>query len=169
MLNILLIILSCVLNYSLLAENKECIFCQPAIIERQTIFQTKYWHVLIDYKPVVEGHLLIVPIAHRLTRYELTLEEHLDLYHLENQLHSIFQKRFGNSINDLQYEKNGPILQSVNHFHIHLIPISESQGSFFGKLWLMARLFLLPSPTLSNEKLEKEKLTFQKLFNELKG
>src|SRR6187200_1048322 len=87
---------------------KECPFCSQEVIEKQQIYQGNYWRILLDYQPVAQGHLLLVPIQHRLTRHELSYEEHEELYRIEKIAHCIFQHRFGNDIEDLQYEKNGP-------------------------------------------------------------
>jgi diadenosine tetraphosphate (Ap4A) HIT family hydrolase len=151
---------------------KECAFCKPEVIEKQQVYQGKYWRILIDYQPVVKGHLLLVPIEHRRARHELTEEEHNELYKIEKIAHCILQKRFGRGVGDvegigdvedvdgdvedLQYEKNGATLQSVNHFHIHVIPIDKEMGSLWGRVKLAWALFT-PRKTLTDEELEREK------------
>ena len=110
----------------------------------------------ITFAHQLEGHLLIVPIEHRLSRHELTYDEHAELYKIEKIVRCIFQKRIGEGIEDLQYEKNGATLQSVNHFHIHVIPIDKTVSSFVGKMKLAWMLFV-PKKALTDEELEKEK------------
>lgn len=149
------------LSTSLLAE--DCPFCRPEVIEKQEVYHSCYWRILIDYQPALPGHLLLVPIAHRLTRHDLTNEENQDLIQIEKIVHKALQGRFGNDIEDLQYEKNGPTLQSVNHFHIHVLPITPDQGSLWGRMNLALRLFVPPTKLEASE-LAKEKATYQSFF-----
>lgn len=135
---------------------KECIFCKQEVIDKQQVYQGNHWRILIDYQPVAKGHLLLIPIEHRLTRHELTEEEHDELYKIEKIAHCILQKRFGEDVEDLQYEKNGATLQSVNHFHIHVIPVDKEAGSLLGRMKLAWALFT-PRKKLSDEELEREK------------
>lgn len=141
----------------------ECPFCDSKNLERQQLFQGCYWRILLDYQPALPGHLLLVPIAHRLTRHELTLEEHEELYVIENIVHEALKNRFGTSIENLQYEKNGPTLQSVNHFHIHVLPIAKEQGSLLGRWRLIWSLFA-PRTKLSESELKAEKKLFIEQF-----
>lgn len=134
----------------------ECIFCKQEVIDKQQVYQGDHWRILLDYAPVAKGHLLLVPIEPRLTRHELTKEEHDELYKIEKITHSIFQKRFGPDIEDLQYEKNGTTLQSVHHFHIHVIPVEKDANSMMGKMKLAWALFT-PRDKLTDEELEREK------------
>lgn len=135
---------------------EKCIFCKQEVIDKQQVYQGEHWRILLDYRPVAQGHLLLVPIEHRLTRHELSEEEHAELYKIEQIARRIFVKRFGEKIEDLQYEKNGPTLQSVHHFHIHMIPIEQGADSLMGKMKLAWALFT-PRARLSDEELERER------------
>lgn len=140
-----------------------CPFCDPEIISKQQVYHSNFWRVLVDHKPIQDGHLLLVPIVHKLTRHELSLEEVIDLYYVEKLVRQVLIDRFGNAIEDLQYEKNGTTLQSVNHFHIHVVPIREAMSGVLGKIQLAWRLFIY-RPALSQEQIEKEKELFTSLF-----
>lgn len=154
------------LCYSILYADGECPFCDPAIINRQEVYHGNHWRVLLDYKPVLEGHVLLIPIAHRLTRHELSQEEHNELYEIEKMVHCVFLNRFGPKVEDFQYEKNGPTLQSVNHFHIHVLPFEGKMKSFGEKIRLFSRLFLFPPSPLSEDQFALEKSQMQTLFKE---
>jgi diadenosine tetraphosphate (Ap4A) HIT family hydrolase len=148
---------------SALLFGEECPFCNKEIIQKQEVHRSRYWHILVDYRPILPGHLLLVPIAHRPTRHSLTLEEQIDLYNIEKRVHHAILNHFGALSEDLQFEKNGPTFQSVHHFHIHVLPISKEQGSFWGRIQLAWRLFM-PPPQLSDEQLAQEKAQFSLLF-----
>lgn len=152
------------LCYSFLSADDGCPFCDPSIISKQEVYRGNHWLVLLDYKPVLEGHVLLVPIEHRLTRHELSREEHNELYDIEKMVHCVFLSRFGQNVEDFQYEKNGPTLQSVNHFHIHVIPFEGKMKSFGEKIRLFSRLFLFPPSALSDEQILFEKSQLQILF-----
>lgn len=154
------------LFFAVLSSDEFCPFCDPEIAAKQEVYRGSHWHVLVDYRPVLEGHLLIVPIQHRLTRHELTREEHNELYEIEKKVQCVFTRRFGSEVEDFQYEKNGPTLQSVHHFHIHAIPFDSKMKSFIKKIGLFAKLFLLPPSKLSHEEALKEQELFRNLFNE---
>lgn len=145
------------------SNESSCPFCQP--MENQEIFRKTYWRVVADYKPVTQGHLLIIPLAHRLTRHELSFEEHAELYEIEKKIHCMIQERFGKNFEDFQYEKNGPTLQSVNHFHIHVLPIdSEKLASGWQKFLFASRILLTPPSKISDEKLEEERQSYLLAF-----
>lgn len=140
-----------------------CPFCEEKVMQVQQVYQGCHWRVLLDYRPAVRGHLLLIPIVHRLTRHELTWEEHEELFIIEDLVHEAFKRRFGPSIEDLQYEKNGPSLQSVNHFHIHVLPITQEQGTWLGR-WKLGWSLFIPRNKLSEAELEAEKKIFIELF-----
>lgn len=163
-LKLALILLSCC--FSLLVGEEGCPFCLKSIIQNQEVYRGQHWHVLLDYRPVVPGHLLIIPIEHHVTRHEMSKEEHDELFDIEKKIHCVLQKRFGNDIEDFQYEKNGPTLQSVHHFHIHVLPISKEMKSTYEKVKFLTRLLLLPPKKLSLAEKEEEKRLYSSLFNE---
>ncbi|MGK5595538.1 MAG: HIT family protein [Parachlamydiaceae bacterium] len=155
---LILFLLSCCLSF--LFGEEGCPFCNPSIIQDQEVYRGQYWSILLDFKPVVKGHLLIVPIEHHVTRHEISREAHDELFEIEKKIHCVFQTRFGKDIEDFQYEKNGPTLQSVHHFHIHVLPINKNLKSTYAKVKLLTRLLILPPKKLSIEEKEKEKLLY---------
>lgn len=150
----------------ILVAEENCPFCDASIIDKQEVYRGNFWQVLLDYKPVVSGHLLIVPLEHRLTRHELSREEHDELFDIEKKVHCVFMSRFGKSIEDFQYEKNGPTLQSVHHFHIHVLPIDSTFRSSWKKMVLFTKLFIFPPSPLSDDEREHEKNELIALFQQ---
>jgi len=148
----------------LFAQGEDCPFCAEKI-QNQQVYQGNYWRVIVDYKPLLPGHLLIIPMAHRLTIHELTREEHAELFDIEKKVHCALQERYGPAIEDFQYEKNGPTLQSVNHLHIHVLPIEKAKmNSWWDKFWFTSRMLVGAPKRLSDEELTHEKQLYQKAF-----
>lgn len=110
---------------------RPCVFCDTnpqgaRCLERQTLFETGHWRVLMDYRPVTDGHLLIVPREHVVTRFDLTEAQTMDLRDVYARVNEIFNRIYpGCGI--LLYEKNGNnAWQHIKHFSIQAIPCATS-------------------------------------------
>ena len=107
-----------------IAHAKPCIFCNPDIVETQTVYQTEHFNVLPDLEPRVKGHLLVVPKRHIARAHELSKEEWSELSEIIPKTVDVFLK----ILHTDQYviiEKNGPnAFQQIPHVHFHLIPVT---------------------------------------------
>ena len=149
-----------------LFAQEDCPFCSERI-QNQEVYRGQYWKVIVDYKPLLSGHLLIIPLAHRLTLHDLSREEFDELYDIEKKVHCALQARYGHDIEDFQYEKNGPTLQSVHHLHIHVLPIQkEKMQSWWNKFWLTSRMLVFPLEKLNNEELAHERQAYKQAFEQ---
>ena len=101
---------------------KDCAFCNETVLESQKIYENEWVVALLSYKPIVEGHVLIIPKRH-VERFEMLLEEEvLQINHLIKQVHSVSQKKY-DSFSYMLLQKNGrEVGQSVPHVHFHYIP-----------------------------------------------
>lgn len=147
------------------SSDYHCPFCDNQVIESQLVYKGNYWIVMTNYKPILPGHLLIVPIAHRATRHELSKEEHDELYSIEAKIRQVLQQRFGPQIEDFQHEKNGPTLQSVYHFHIHVLPIdSKKIGTWWSRFLFTSKILVMPATRISDEEQQRELDTYKAAF-----
>jgi histidine triad (HIT) family protein len=99
-----------------------CPFCNPEVIERQSVAETEQFHVLYCLTPATEGNLLLIPKRH-LTRFEeLNPSEAVELLGLIQKTQAVFKKCYG--LQDyLLVQKNGKNAgQSVDHIHVHAVP-----------------------------------------------
>jgi len=107
------------------ARAKPCVFCNPEVIEAQSVFKTTHYVVLVDHEPRVKGHLLVVPKRHIARAHELTKEEWEELHLVIPKVVKVFSK----VLNTDQYiilEKNGPkAFQQIPHVHFHLFPVTS--------------------------------------------
>lgn len=89
---------------------------------------------LYTHKPVLPGHVLIIPKRH-VERFEfLTNEELTQIGQVVKKVDRTVQKVFGTS-SYLLLQKNGKeVGQTVPHVHVHYIPRKSGEDSIVGFL-----------------------------------
>lgn len=134
-------------------------------IARQEVYSGELWRVLVDYRPVLPGHILIIPKRHLRDRSWLTREEHAELYDVEQLVHLALQERMGEGTDNFQMEKNGEKagMSVPGHFHIHVYPMTH-RLSRWELTQLLAQLLLFPAPYLSDEELAEEVALYKHAF-----
>ena len=108
---------------------ENCIFCK--IINQEIpsykIYEDEYVYAFLDITQVTKGHTLVIPKEHHATIFELPSEIAANLYrvvpHISNMLNKAFDPIGLNIVNN-----NNEPLQSVFHYHIHLIPRYPNDG-----------------------------------------
>ncbi len=113
----------------------DCLFCKIAKgdIPSATIYEDRYFRVFLDVNPASKGHCLIVPREHFDNIYDLDGETAGRLFALATGVARALRKALScDGLNLVQ--NNGKVAgQTVNHFHLHLIPRYE--GDQLGLLW----------------------------------
>ena len=108
----------------------DCIFCKIANgeIPAATLYEDDDFRVILDLGPASKGHALILPKAHAANIYELPDET-------AGKAMILAKKMAGKLTDALNcdgfniVQNNGEIAgQTVNHFHLHLIPRYEGDG-----------------------------------------
>jgi histidine triad (HIT) family protein len=125
--------------------------------DKQVFFETRFWRVLFDHKPVTKGHLIVAPKEHRSTRFDVTREENDDLYDVQQRIKNSYQHVFGNHYN-LQHEKNG---LGIPHFQIHIIPATSKLALIWLQIKLFVRTFIMPLWSLQTEQFNQLCQEFQ--------
>ncbi len=148
---------SCILFLSACIQIQACPFCRDSVIQSQRVYETEHFHVLIDYEPRVNGHLLAVTKRHIAMIDEMTQEEWSDLYQVVPRIAHVFAHKLGTN-HYVVLEKNGKkAFQDVPHVHIHFFPIREEKwGDVFD---------IIPE-RLSPEKIAEEVSAFRELFQQ---
>lgn len=105
-----------------IAWDDYCAFCNQEVLESQKIYENEWVMALLSYKPVNEGHILVIPKRH-VERYEMLLEEEiLQINRVIKKVHEISQKQ-GNGSGYVLLQKNGrEVGQTVPHVHVHFVP-----------------------------------------------
>ena len=111
--------------------NNECIFCNiiEGKIDSATIFENSEFKVILDKFPSTKGHTLIMPKEHVENVFEMDSEMASKLYGLATHIAKVLKQKLNcDGMNFLQ--NNGAVAgQTVNHFHLHLIPRYEGDNT----------------------------------------
>lgn len=99
------------------------------VVTNQVFYKSKYTYALVNLKPLVPGHVLIVPLRNNTPRLsDLTPEESVDYFQVV-QLIQRFIKDFHKADGLNIAMQDGPALgQSVPHVHTHIIPRYSIDG-----------------------------------------
>ena len=133
-----------------------CIFCKiiAGDIPSATIFENDEFKVILDRFPATKGHVLVLPKEHFANIFEIDPELGGRLFTLAIRIAGIVKKATGvENMNILQ--NNGALAgQTVDHFHLHIIPRYEGDG--VNVKW---------SPMdLTDEQIEEVRLSIAKLL-----
>lgn len=108
----------------------DCIFCKIAKgdIPSATIYETSDFKVMLDVAPANRGHALIIPKEHFDNIFEIDGETAGKLFSLATVVARALKEETGcEGMNIVQ--NNGEVAgQTVNHFHLHLIPRDKNDG-----------------------------------------
>ena len=113
-----------------------CVFCRIVAGEAasEIVHQDQWLVAFLDHRPLLRGHLLVVPRAHVETFHDLAAELVAPLF-LEVQRLSRAVER-GLAADGAFTAINTRVSQSVPHLHVHVVPRWRSDGLFSPKiLW----------------------------------
>lgn len=109
---------------------EDCIFCKIAngSIPSATIYENSDFKVILDVSPATKGHSLILPKEHFDNIFDMDAETAAKLFAL-----AAVAARAMKGVLDCEglniIQNNGEIAgQTVNHFHMHLIPRYVNDG-----------------------------------------
>ena len=112
----------------------DCLFCKISKneIPSESIFENSKIKVIVDRFPGNKGHVLIVPKQHIENIFEIDPAYAGRLFELAAKVAVIVKNTFNvENVNIVQ--NNGPLAgQTVNHFHIHVIPRYENDNVNIG-------------------------------------
>lgn len=102
----------------------DCIFCKIAKgeIPSATVYETPEFKVMLDVAPANKGHALIIPKEHFDNIFQIDAETAGKLFSLGTVVARAMKEELNpDGLNVVQ--NNGEAAgQTVNHFHLHLIP-----------------------------------------------
>ena len=108
----------------------DCIFCKiiAGDIPSIKVFEDGNTLAFMDINPLSEGHLLVVPKKHFTTLFDADDDSLAQTVSVVRKLAVALQKALGiDSLNLLQANGRWAV-QSVPHFHFHVIPRREDDG-----------------------------------------
>ena len=113
-----------------------CPFCNPEIIKRQIFGETRQFHFFYNHKPVLPGHLLIVPKRHIETILDMNESELAELGLLMKKLSSVLMTAYGCDGIDMSLQNGATAGASVAHIHWHLVPRKAGDIEGDPSLWM---------------------------------
>ncbi len=105
-------------------KDNRCIFCKLANGEMPayTIYEDDIYRVILDANPATKGHALILPKEHFEDIYSLDDEFGMMMIPLARRMATIMTDALGCDGFNLVQNNGEEAGQTVNHFHLHLIP-----------------------------------------------
>lgn len=105
-----------------------CVFCDIANkkIETSVVYENNNVMAFLDYEPINEGHILLIPKKHYLDVDELPAELLKELMETSQKLVTAVKKVYqpeGYSI-----MQNGGAFNDVGHYHLHIFPRYSGDG-----------------------------------------
>lgn len=111
-------------------KQDNCIFCKiiAGEIPSYTLYEDEKLKIILDVGPATKGHALILPKEHYANLYELPEETAAEVIKLAKRMMiRMTDKLKCDGFNIVQ--NNGEAAgQTVNHFHMHLIPRYKNDG-----------------------------------------
>ena len=116
-------------------REENCIFCRIANgdIPSRTVYEDEQFRVILDMGPATKGHALVLPKDHYADLFAMPEEKAAEAMKTAKKAAAILKEKLGaDGLNVVQ--NNGAAAgQTVQHFHIHLIP--RYQGDNAHILW----------------------------------
>ncbi len=111
-------------------RDDQCIFCKIANgdIPSRTIYEDEMFRVILDNGPATKGHALVLPKDHYADFYAMPEASVAKAFQVAQKVAVQIKENLGaDGLNIVQ--NNGETAgQTVNHFHIHIIPRYKGDG-----------------------------------------
>ena len=116
-------------------RDNNCIFCKIANgeIPSATIYEDEDFRVILDLSPASKGHALILPKEHYANLFELDDEKAGKVLVVAKKVITKMKEILNCDGYNLVQNNGEAACQTVNHFHLHLIPRYE--GDNVGLQW----------------------------------
>jgi bis(5'-adenosyl)-triphosphatase len=99
------------------------IFFFKYLVTPQVFYCSKHTYALVNIKPLVPGHVLIVPYRQTIVRFsDLTPEESIDYMNTLQLIHQVITKAYKADSLNIAIQDGPESGQSVPHLHTHIIP-----------------------------------------------
>ncbi len=115
-------------------SNQDCIFCKIADgeIPSSTVYENSDFKVILDVAPAAKGHCLIIPREHFKNIYEIDGDTAGKLFSLATEVARALKQELNCDGMNIVQNNGAAAGQTVNHFHLHLIPRFEGDDVTIG-------------------------------------
>ncbi len=103
---------------------KTCFFCDEEVVKSQecTKFRFKYWNVLVNKHPYLDGNVMLVPKRHSTTTEKISKDEWEEFPRVLNEVQKILGKMFCTKSFNVGINLGKDSGRSVPHLHWQVIP-----------------------------------------------
>lgn len=140
-----------------------CSFCDPITIEKQKIIDNQFAVALLPKKPVIRGHILIIPKRHVMYVTDLLPAELVGIQTLMKDFLSVFTTHINVTGFNITNNNGIDASQHVPHVHFHVFFRSHNDVSPFDILAKKA-----PQYELTEEGWKEHMITLRELVSETK-
>lgn len=99
------------------------IYFSKFLVTNQVFFKTKFTYALVNLKPIVPGHVLVVPLRTNVIELtDLTLEESQDYFQVLQLIQRFIKWYYKADALNIAIQDGPEAGQSVPHLHTHIIP-----------------------------------------------
>ncbi|HET7522201.1 MAG TPA: HIT family protein [Bacillales bacterium] len=117
-------------------QDADCVFCKIVNGELPSakVYENEDVYAFLDIGQVTKGHTLVIPKVHQKNIYELTPDVAEKLFAVVPKIARAVKQQFQPVGMNLLNNNEKPAMQSVFHYHIHIIP-RYGQDDGFGLKW----------------------------------
>ena len=95
----------------------------PYLLQYSHIFfESSHSIALVNLKPIVPGHVLIIPKRVEKRLFSLTTEEYFDLFETVRIVSPVIEQHYGSESLNVAIQDGEAAGQSVPHCHVHILP-----------------------------------------------
>jgi histidine triad (HIT) family protein len=106
----------------------KCVFCEiiSGNIKARKLYETEHSIAILDAFPLKDGHSLIISKSHKPKIQDLSLIENRGIFETLHFLTEKIEKSMNCNSSLVGIHNGKDAGQEIPHFHIHVIPIAES-------------------------------------------
>ncbi|KAL2061065.1 hypothetical protein VTL71DRAFT_9117 [Oculimacula yallundae] len=137
------------INRSMTSPSSTAIHFGPYEVSNEVFYKTPLCYALVNIKPILPGHVLVIPFRQIQYLSELTPSEVTDVFLTVQKVQKMLSLTYGTEDANVAIQNGVESGQTVPHFHCHIIPRSKGneegdgfylrlqgeEGNVGGKLW----------------------------------
>lgn len=111
----------------------DCIFCKivKGDIPSYKVYEDEYCFAFLDVQPISRYHTLVVPKKHYENLYDVPEDVYQQVMETTKKVVDMYRDKLG-IVNTQLFNNSGPFtLQTVFHFHMHIVPRTEEDKHQF--------------------------------------
>jgi histidine triad (HIT) family protein len=111
----------------------DCIFCKivKGDIPSYKVYEDEYCFAFLDVQPISRYHTLVVPKKHYENLYDVPEDVYQQVMKATKNVVDMYRDKLG-IVNTQLFNNSGPLtLQTVFHFHMHVVPRTEEDKHQF--------------------------------------